>query len=179
MCEGIAKATKLLFNAVDMGCIVVAGKSKGSNEHAWNVVKVAGDAYHLDMTWDIANSRKNQICYDYYNLPEKAILLDHSDFAGIPLCTAWKENYFFKNGCLLENQNQLERHLNQEIAKGKQDLYFRLKRIKSGSMQNTVQMSQSYVAEKLSKESDVRWKVKAIFNEEQNIGRIVMFEDAR
>ncbi len=26
VCEGIAKATKLLFNAVDMGCIVVPGK---------------------------------------------------------------------------------------------------------------------------------------------------------
>lgn len=174
VCEGISKAVKLLFNAVDMGCIVVTGKSKGNSEHAWNVIKVDGHAYHLDMTWDVANSRPDRICYDYYNLPENAILLDHSEFTGIPYCTEWYENYFYKNGWLFSSQRELEKYINQSIDQGKHDLYFRLKKLKFGSMRSAVQSAQKFVLEKLEKESDIQWTVNSTLNEEQRIGRINM-----
>lgn len=76
---------------IEMGCIVVPGKSR-DDEHAWNIVKVNGNAYHLDMTWDVANSRPGHICYDYYNLPEREITLDHSEFGGVPACILDAEN---------------------------------------------------------------------------------------
>lgn len=171
VCEGIAKATKLLFNAVDMGCIVVPGKSK-DDEHAWNIVKVNGDAYHLDMTWDVANSRPGHICYDYYNLPEKEISLDHSEFGGVPVCTSWKENYFYKNGLLFENQKKLERYLDRAVDNGNRDIYFRLRKTFAGSTQIAALEAQKYVQKRISEKSDVRWTVSCVFNEEQKTGRI-------
>ena len=52
VCEGISKAAKLLFNTVNMGCIYVSGISRKSEQgpHAWNLIKVNGKAYHLDLT---------------------------------------------------------------------------------------------------------------------------------
>lgn len=176
VCEGIAKAVKLLFNAVDMGCIVVTGTSKNSNEHAWNVVKVDGNAYHLDVTWDVANSKPDRICYDYYNLPEEAISLDHSEFSGIPSCTAWAENYFYENGWLFAQWRQLSRYLDQAVKRGDRDLYFRLKKTKKGSMRVLIREVQDYVLKILTEETDVRWEVKSTFNEEQKIGRISIHE---
>ena len=55
-CEGIAKAVKVLLNAVDVKCIVVTGESVKSGKrvpHAWNMVNIDGQPYHFDVTWDI------------------------------------------------------------------------------------------------------------------------------
>lgn len=52
-CEGIAKAVKVLLNAVDVKCIVVMGdsvKNGRSVPHAWNIVDIGADPYQLDVT---------------------------------------------------------------------------------------------------------------------------------
>ena len=58
-CEGIAKAFKVLLNAVNVRCLVVignAGKSGKTGPHAWNVVKIDGSIYQVDVTWDLGKS---------------------------------------------------------------------------------------------------------------------------
>lgn len=56
VCEGIAKAFKLLCNEYSMKCIVVLGKADpegkfdGDTYHAWNLVKVGNGSYHIDET---------------------------------------------------------------------------------------------------------------------------------
>ena len=81
VCEGIAKTTKMLLNMLDIKCIVATGmanNSRGNGPHAWNIVKVDGKIYHLDVTWDIGLSAPNRISYEYYNLKDKQIYKDHS-----------------------------------------------------------------------------------------------------
>lgn len=51
VCEGIAKAYKLLCDLAGIRCMVAVG-SKGEL-HAWNVVEVAGHWAHIDVTNDI------------------------------------------------------------------------------------------------------------------------------
>lgn len=51
VCDGIAKAYKLLCDLAGIRCMVVTG-SKGEL-HAWNVVEVAGHWAHVDVTNDI------------------------------------------------------------------------------------------------------------------------------
>ncbi len=53
-CEGIAKALKVLLNAVNVKCIVVTGDSVKSGQsvpHAWNIVNIGEEPYQLDVTW--------------------------------------------------------------------------------------------------------------------------------
>ena len=81
VCEGIAKTTKMLLNMLGIKCIVATGTANNSQEngpHAWNMVKVDGKIYHLDITWDIGLSVPKHISYEYFNLKDKEISKDHS-----------------------------------------------------------------------------------------------------
>lgn len=58
VCNGYAGAYKILLDAAGVECYHVTGKSSvGESEgHAWNIVNVAGNYYHVDTTWDDGNS---------------------------------------------------------------------------------------------------------------------------
>lgn len=55
VCDGIAKAYKLLCDEAGIPCAVVTGSSGGP--HAWNVARIAGHWAHMDVTDDLALPR--------------------------------------------------------------------------------------------------------------------------
>lgn len=108
VCEGIAKVTKMLLNLLDIKCIVATGMA-GGELHAWNIVKIDGKPYHLDVTWDINLSDKKSFRYDYFNLMDKDILLDHSPTVKYPACVSNQDNYFIKNRLIAKNVLDIEK----------------------------------------------------------------------
>ena len=62
----------------------------------------------------------------YYNLPEEAILLDHSDFTGVPKCTSWDDNYFVKENMFFDSMKELEAELMNRIRQGQKMFYFKM-----------------------------------------------------
>ena len=101
VCEGIAKAFKLLCNKYGMKCIVVIGKADpngrfdGDTYHAWNIVKVGNGSYHVDVTWDNMFDREYEhISYDYFNVTTEDILKDHRPMGQLPYCKDIGLNYF-------------------------------------------------------------------------------------
>lgn len=54
VCEGYAKTYALLLNTAGIDAYVVGGKNTNpdSDGHAWNIVKLNGTYYHVDVTWD-------------------------------------------------------------------------------------------------------------------------------
>ncbi len=53
VCQGYAEAYKLILDSIGIECAVICGKIRGSAEyHAWNVIRINGKAYHVDVTWD-------------------------------------------------------------------------------------------------------------------------------
>lgn len=102
VCEGIAKAFKLLCNQYSMKCIVVLGKADPSQQfgentyHAWNLVKVGNGSYYVDATWDnMYDQGLDCISYDYFNVTTDDILKDHRPNGQYPLCKDTGLNYFF------------------------------------------------------------------------------------
>lgn len=51
VCVGYAKAMNLLCSAMDIECQYIEGDTKNAR-HAWNMVKINSNWYHLDATWD-------------------------------------------------------------------------------------------------------------------------------
>ncbi len=49
VCEGYAYAYKYIMNLLGMDCSVV---SSNEMNHAWNIIKIDGEYYHVDCTWD-------------------------------------------------------------------------------------------------------------------------------
>jgi len=76
VCEGYALAAYRLFLAAGLESRIISGL--GNNEpHAWNIVKVDGKWYNIDLTWDdpVSSSGKPILKYDYF-------LKSDSDFKG-------------------------------------------------------------------------------------------------
>ena len=128
-CEGIAKAVKVLLNAVDVKCIVVTGDSIKSGQcvpHAWNIVDIGGEPYQLDVTWDIGAVKARKIIYDYFNLTDSLMNLEHRSENILPKCNKSSANYFVKAKCDFHTRYRLSRHIQKQIEQGKKEIFFRI-----------------------------------------------------
>ena len=129
-CEGIAKAVKVLLNAVDMKCIFVTGKAKGLGteigDHGWNIVDIEGDPYQLDITYDIAATKDGYISYDYFNITDTQIRKNHVFSTGFPKCTLHEASFFETNDIVFSSKKKLQGYISERIKAGDKMLYFKL-----------------------------------------------------
>lgn len=65
VCDGYSKAAKLLLNECGVECGVILSDQM---HHAWNYVKIDGEYYQLDITWDDPVPESNRLNYSYFNL---------------------------------------------------------------------------------------------------------------
>ncbi len=115
VCEGIAKAFKLLCNEFGIKCIVVLGKAdkegdfSGDKYHAWNLVKIGDESYHVDVTWDnMYDTEIHHISYDYFNVTTKDILKDHLPIGGpLPPCDSTRLNYFYSTKSFVSTYSEI------------------------------------------------------------------------
>lgn len=106
ICLGYATSFQLLMDLAGVECITVVGASFGStSDHAWNLVKLEGEWYCVDPTWNDPTGweslpRKDQwqrIHHAYFNVTSDYMRQsDHQwDYAAVPEATATR---FFWNG---------------------------------------------------------------------------------
>lgn len=114
VCDGISKAFKLLCNEASIKCIVVVGKADRTgifgedSHHAWNLVKIGGNSYHVDATWDnFFDQGIAHISYDYFNVKTEDILKDHHIFDSLPFCDAIQLNYFYSTKSIVSTYAEL------------------------------------------------------------------------
>lgn len=174
VCEGIAKAVKILLNTANVKCIVVSGIASLNQRgpHAWNIVKIDGKSYHLDVTWDASNTKNKMINYDYFNLPDEAILADHFDFKNVPICDSWEANYFRMNKLCFGNIQVLERAILKGLKRGVRCFYFKMEK-ENHTMADIALAMRNFVLAELTKNEEYA-KVSSSFNEEQRTARIVI-----
>lgn len=93
--KGVCQAYALvLYRMLDMlGFEVqyVPGKV-GEQLHAWVLVKLDNEWYHIDVTWDDPlPDRKGEVRYNYFLVSDKQLAQDHTwDFASFPSATSEK-----------------------------------------------------------------------------------------
>ncbi|MDO4486397.1 MAG: transglutaminase domain-containing protein [Bacillota bacterium] len=128
VCEGFAKAFKFLMNAMDMKCIVISGYADWDYEskHAWNIVKINDKSYHVDVTWAISDRRKDLVWYDYLNVSDKTISIDHSGFSGVPKCNNDDLDYFLNVAPQIDNMIYLKNHIRECIKNREPSTTFKL-----------------------------------------------------
>jgi transglutaminase/protease-like cytokinesis protein 3 len=73
VCEGYAAAAYRLFTDAGLVSRIISGTT-AQGSHIWNIVKVDGKWYNIDLTWDdpIMSNGKNIISYDYFLKNDKA-----------------------------------------------------------------------------------------------------------
>jgi len=134
VCNGYAKAAQYLLNHMGIPCIIVNGKTDGAS-HAWNIVEINGEYYHMDITWGdpsyfSADAGEKEgapaIDYSYLCVTAAEISKNHSmdaEFA-FPACNAVKDNYFVREGLYLSayDEGKIQEIFGAAKAQGKNNV---------------------------------------------------------
>ncbi len=106
-CEGYARAMVLLLDQQEIDSCIVTGDATNSSgetsKHAWNKVRVGGNWYHVDVTWDDpvakeGDARLRGFSHGYFNLNDLEMGLSHEIAPDSKPCTATEANYFVAKG---------------------------------------------------------------------------------
>ena len=115
VCEGYARAMQYLLQKCGVECAEVAGyirKETGERDgaHAWNILKIDGDYYYLDTTWDDSSNtvqtvKTNDLGFDYFCITTDELTRTRDvDLCptDVPSCTATRGNYYYHNDMVLD-----------------------------------------------------------------------------
>lgn len=123
-CQGYSEAMYMLLKAVGIESTVISGNANDGKSwvaHAWNIVKIGGQYYHLDTTWDdpVTEDESNDSRYTYFNLTDNQISKNHKwNKSEYPQC--FSTTYSF------QNLNMAEKDKNGNVIlsiKGYSDFY--------------------------------------------------------
>ncbi len=113
VCAGYAQGLQLALRCLDIPCLIAYGYvydgAGRANPHAWNMVRIDGEWYHHDVTWnDWDDETMLEDFFPYLNLDTLTIRQTHSDDPArsalgfsLPRCEAEGANYYAMKGRLL------------------------------------------------------------------------------
>ena len=90
VCSGYAKAYEAMLDAAGIPNETITGYAGGY--HAWNLVQVDGQWYHVDTTWDDPTTQGGDyIRYTYFLKSDKVMVnRSHRDWENVHACTSTK-----------------------------------------------------------------------------------------
>lgn len=109
VCQGYADAMYRLLTAAGIENTMVIGEANNGDGtwvgHAWNVVKIQGQYYDVDTTWDdpVTSSGADVISHNYFNLTDSELSVDHSWTKG-EYPQANGTEYSYRNIMLMERR---------------------------------------------------------------------------
>ncbi|MBP1549423.1 MAG: hypothetical protein J6A05_05405 [Oscillospiraceae bacterium] len=113
LCEGYAKAFAYLCNLAGIENVIVTGETYVP--HMWNMVKLDGNWYHVDVTWDKPADELHKlfpdvILYQYFMATDSVIknthIMDKAPFLP-PQAFGTAENYFSREGTDVSSREEL------------------------------------------------------------------------
>jgi transglutaminase-like putative cysteine protease len=124
VCEGYAEAAKMLLDHAGVECSIVTGFFTGQGlmqNHAWNIVKIGGQYYQLDITFDdpVMSDGSKALYYHYFNLTDNEMKIDHAwDSSLYPACNASAYNYYVVNDLIVKSQQEFEDLVVEKVTGG-------------------------------------------------------------
>lgn len=107
--------------------IAVSDRDRANGErylHAWNIVQLGGQCYHLDATFDNSLS-KYGLRYDYFNLDDTKIFRDHRPLLyPAPACTDGGQFYYKLQHQSWTKPEEVARRVDQALRKKQPGLVF-------------------------------------------------------
>lgn len=120
VCEGYSRAFQLICKKLGLECVNIFGTGEDEN-HMWNGIKIEGEWYQIDVTWDDTDGEQKDIArYLFFNLNDENMYKDHTvselyenisdeKFENtkanpnlfVPKCTATEYNYHIYYGALI------------------------------------------------------------------------------
>lgn len=120
LCQGMAKAFSYLCGKVGIETLTVTGDADGI-AHMWNMVKIGGDWYHIDPTYDNAESPTygKYVRYDYFCLDDETMHSKRNIYDQeyeYPKASATRCNYYVRNGLVGNDWNSVREILTEQVV---------------------------------------------------------------
>lgn len=171
VCQGISMAYRYLCNILGIESIVARGYSlrpgeKNYERHAWNIVKVADAAIHVDITWDMCLTKEDgPIRYDYYFLPDIEMMRDHQ-YVKYPICKNRGISIFDYTHTVFTSIEELKSYIDKEkrINRSEFFLHFKIKNRKE-SKSEVISILSDYIMTKVNKSFSYSYSI----NEAQSV----------
>lgn len=108
LCEGYSKAFMYLAQSMGYPCICLVGYAN-LQDHMWNMVKVGGKWYNVDVTWDDPDNPDDiddgdTLRYDYFLLCDAEMRVDH--FVRRPAMLPTSDYGYFPHGYEIVDSGQ-------------------------------------------------------------------------
>lgn len=132
VCEGYAKTLKYILDGLSIPSAIIVGT--GYNQlmnreepHAWNLVQIAGEWTHIDLTFDTTLREHGVPRYDYFGLSNEDMLKDHKfDVSLYPEAKSKKLSYYERNGLVMRKKSNLNAFLTMSLRAGRNEIVFKL-----------------------------------------------------
>lgn len=125
-CEGYAAALAMLCNKAGIPNYVVCGTNSEGTTHAWNKIRLDGEWYNADCTWDDPIIKRNNpdfVRHDYLLVKDSEIEgrthFTDTLYSGYTICENTELNYFSGTGLMFDNAEEgVEELVRQVKEKG-------------------------------------------------------------
>ncbi len=166
VCMGYARAMQYLLLKQNLLCTIVNGTANQGEEHAWNLLLLDGQYYHLDVTWgddsytvsSDSASPVGMTNYSFFCVTTEEISKTHEikSIVELPECVAWDNNYYVKEDLYFESldKEKLARIFQDAYAQDK--TYIEIKCMDSVVYRqiHTYLLEEQHIFDYLSKEKD-------------------------
>lgn len=120
LCQGMAKAFSYLCGKVGIETLTITGDADGI-AHMWNMVKIGGEWYHIDPTYDNAESPTygQYVRYDYFCLDDDTIYSKRDIYKQdyeYPKASSERCNYYVRNGLVGSDWDSVREILTEQIV---------------------------------------------------------------
>lgn len=121
VCQGYAQSLAMILNNLNVECHTIVAMTKGSNPvlHEWVRVKLDGEWYYIDLTWDDTPWAEDKN-YKYFLINTNMISRDHEtgySLAGGPEVDGSKYLYYAykKQGIFAETKDDIDEIIRDQI----------------------------------------------------------------
>lgn len=119
ICGGYSKAFSHLCDKVGIETATVTGDADGE-AHMWNMVKIDGQWYNIDITYAVTESELGSyVRYDYFCVTDEMLAGTRSVYEqnyAYPKATATDCDYYIKNGLMADSWADAKAMLTNQIA---------------------------------------------------------------
>lgn len=145
ICVGNATTFKLFMDMLDIDCKIIHSTEDG--EHAWNLVCLDDEWYHVDVTFDGGYKEPD---YAYFNVPDSFKVdggypWNRDEF---PAAEGYKYCYCYNNAVEVNNLDDIKQLTNDAVNNGGGSIYIKSKEYIEG-VENVI--------EEISQNSDYMW----------------------
>lgn len=125
VCSGYVEAFQTLLDMLGIECRTIKGTGT-EQDHSWNMVKLDGEWYHVDVTWDDPIDGDGSISHKYFNVTDSDMALDHIwNAEDYPKAEGTQYAYYIMSGMAqIHSQEELESFIMEKVDARAEKLEF-------------------------------------------------------